>query len=219
MRIIFIGASGHGKVCAEIAEMNGYNEILFLDGNKELRECAAYSVVGIENDFNKFIDDDADFFVSIGNTQARQHIQEKIKETGGSIATLIHPASVIGKDVKIGIGSVVMAGAVINPGTTIGEGCIVNTSSSIDHDCIIEAYSHIAVGSHICGSVHVGSNTWVGAGATVSNNVSICSDCIIGAGALVLYDIAATGTYIGVPAKKHVDPREIKENESINSVQ
>lgn len=37
------------------------------------------------------------------------------------------------------MGTVVMAGAIINPGATIGDGVIVNTSASVDHDCMISA--------------------------------------------------------------------------------
>lgn len=40
--LVIIGAGGHGRVCAEIAELNGYKKILFLDdgnvGNIELAE-------------------------------------------------------------------------------------------------------------------------------------------------------------------------------------
>ena len=202
MRIIFVGASGHGKVCAEIAGLNGYNDILFLDDNRELKECAGYPVEGVKADFEKYVDDSTYFFVSIGNGKTRKRIQEEIEAAKGNIATLIHPKSIVSKDVQIGIDSVIMAGAVINPGTVIGKGVIVNTSSSIDHDCTINSYSHIAVGSHICGFVHIGTNTWVGAGATISNHLSICDDCTIGAGALVIHDITSPDTYVGVPVKR-----------------
>lgn len=201
-RLVFIGASGHGKVCAEIAELNRYEDILFLDDDRQLKECSGHTVVGIEADFLKLVDDSVDFFVSIGNTDTRKRIQYEIVEAGGNIATLVHPESIIGKDVKIGAGSVVMAGAVINLGTTIGEGVIVNTLSSIDHDCMIGDYCHIAVGSHICGTVEVGCGCWIGAGATVSNNVNICDDCVVGTGAVVIKDIDVPGTYVGMPVIK-----------------
>ena len=63
-------------------------------------------------------------------------------------------------------------------------------------------YVHIAVGSHLCGTVSVGDGTWIGAGATVSNNVFICPDCMIGAGAVIVNDIRESGTYVGVPARR-----------------
>ena len=33
-KIVIIGASGHGKVIADIAEKNGYEEIVFLDDDR-----------------------------------------------------------------------------------------------------------------------------------------------------------------------------------------
>ena len=38
-RLIIIGASGHGKVIADIAARCGYTDIAFLDDNPNIREC------------------------------------------------------------------------------------------------------------------------------------------------------------------------------------
>lgn len=192
MKLTIIGASGHGRVVADIAKQIGYNEINFLDDDETLQLCGAYPVVGKTN---KKVDNDV--FVAIGNVEIRKRLS-----VGRRIITLIHPDAVVADDVEIGTGTVVMAGVVINPGVKIGRGVIINTSSSIDHDCTVGDYSHISVGAHLCGTVRIGDNTWIGAGATVSNNVNICGGCTIGAGALVIKDIDEPGTYVGVPAKK-----------------
>lgn len=195
-KLAIIGASGHGKVVANIARKNGYSEIVFFDDDESIHECGGYPVIGNSSKAGWI---DADIIVGIGSAGIRKRIQESVPE--GKLVTLIHPDAVIAEDVAIGTGTVVMAGAVINPGVRIGKGCIINTCSSVDHDCEVGDYVHIAVGSHLCGTVSVGDGTWIGAGATVSNNVSICSDCMIGAGAVVVNDIDVCGTYVGVPAK------------------
>ena len=201
-RLILIGASGHGKVCAEIAELtNRYNEILFLGDNPLEKKCKGYDVVGSTNDFQQYINEDTEFFVSIGKVEIRKDIQERIGKASGNIATLIHPNAVVSSDVQIGKGTVVMAGVVINTCTIIGKGCIINTASSVDHDCTIGDYCHIAVGAHTCGKVDVGTMTWVGAGATVINNINVTDECVIGAGAVVVEDIKSSGLYVGVPAR------------------
>ena len=197
MKLTILGASGHGKVVADIAKLNGYSEIEFLDDDESLTVCGAYPVVGKCEQAEKVRND---IFVAIGNATYRKMFLEKFAER--HIPVLIHPDAVVADDVAIGEGSVVMAGAVINPGTRVGRGCIVNTSSSIDHDCVIGDYVHIAVGAHLCGTVSVGDMSWIGAGATVINNVNISSGCTIGAGAVVIKDIDEKGTYIGVPAKR-----------------
>lgn len=192
-KITIIGASGHGKVCAEIARLSGYEEIEFLDDNPDLKTCGKYPVVG-KTDTTV----EGSVFVAIGNGKIRKHFCEKYKD---QLVTLIHPSAVIAGDVKIGRGSVIMPDAVINPGTTVGDGCIVNTSASVDHDNTVGRYTHIAVGAHTAGTVKIGENVWLGIGAIVSNNIQICSNCTIGAGAVVIKDIEIQGTYIGVPAR------------------
>lgn len=196
-RLVIIGASGHGKVIADIAVKNGYEDIVFLDDNENIHECGGYPVVGRSTDAGKI---DADFIVGIGNSSIRKKIQESLIEK--NIVTLIHPNAVVADDVSIGAGTVVMAGTVINSGTNIGKGCIINTCSSVDHDCLIGDFVHVSVGSHICGTVCIEAETWIGAGVIVSNNINIFRDCIIGAGAVVIDDINESGTYVGVPAKE-----------------
>ena len=194
-RLIIIGASGHGKVVADIAVLNGYEDIVFLDDDENIKECAGWPVVGKSTEAPE-----GEIFVAVGNPETRKRLMELYKDKVQPV--LVHPKAIVAKDVEIGKGSVVMAGAIINPGSKVGKGVIVNTSSSIDHDCSVGDYSHISVDAHLCGTVTVEDNVWVGAGATVINNVNICDGCTIGAGAVVIKDINEPGTYVGVPAMK-----------------
>ncbi len=196
-QLVIIGASGHGKVIADIAKKLGYSEIVFFDDDESVHECGGYPVLGRSSEVGTI---EADVIVGIGNAGVRERMQESIPNE--KLTTLIHPDAVIAEDVVVGKGTVIMAGAVVNPGARIGKGCIINTCSSVDHDCNVGDYVHIAVGSHLCGTVTVGNSTWVGAGAIVSNNVGICSDCMIGAGAVIVKNIDLAGTYIGNPARK-----------------
>lgn len=195
-RIIIVGASGHGKVVADIAALNGYEDIFFLDADTNVKECAGYPVF----EENIELPDTYEVFIAIGNADIRKRLMERYK--GRTFPVLVHPNAVIARGIEIGEGSVVMAGAVINVGSRIGRGVIVNTTSSVDHDCVLGDYTHVAVGSHLCGTVRIGERTWIGAGAIVRNNINICGGCMIGAGAVVIKDILEPGTYIGVPARK-----------------
>lgn len=198
-RIVIVGASGHGKVIADIAKRNGYAEIVFLDDNASLKECSGYPVVGTSKDAERY--GDSDFIVAIGNARIRQKIQLSLAENGKRLATLIHPNAVIGENVSLDEGTVVMAGAVINPCVKIGKGCIINTCASVDHDCMIGDFVHISVGAHVAGTVAIGNRTWIGIGGVVSNNIEITDDCMIGAGAVVVKNIPESGTYVGAPAR------------------
>lgn len=202
MKLTIVGASGHGKVVADIAEKMGYSDIAFLDDNPNLKTCGKWPVIG---PCNMRCNIDQDFFIAIGNTETRENLAARFRDR--HMATLIHPAAVVADDVEIGAGSVIMPGVVINSGTKIGKSCIINTSSSVDHDCILDDYVHVSVGSHLCGTVMIGKSTWIGAGAIVSNNISVCAGCMIGAGATVVRSIDIAGTYLGVPAKMLIKNR------------
>ena len=190
-RLILLGASGHANVIADIAKLNGYEEIIFLDDNPALSDEKT----------EEYVNHTGDVFVAIGKAATRRRFMDILKQDNRNMPVLIHPSAVIGSNVTIGQGTVIMPGAVINHGAQLGEGVIVNTCASVDHDCIVGDYVHVSVGAHLCGTVTVGENTWIGAGAIISNNLTISKDTVIGAGAVVVSDIKAPGKYIGVPAK------------------
>lgn len=201
-KLIIIGASGHGRVVADIAlKMNKWKKIAFLDDDENLQSSMGIEIVGKTLDTFKYIKH-CDMLVGIGNNITREHIQEKLEAEGASIPVLIHPEAVIGAQVELGAGTVVMARVVINCCTRIGKGSIINTGATIDHDNFIEDYVHISPGVHIAGTVKIGKGSWLGIGSIVSNNVKIISECKIGAGAVVVKNITEPGVYVGTPARK-----------------
>lgn len=201
-KLMIIGASGHGKVVAEVAlKMNNWESIVFLDDDEDLESPLDLRIIGTSDEVLQYIDD-YEIFVGVGNNTIREEIQDMLEEAGASIPTLIHPTSVIGEHVIIEAGTVIMAGAVINCCSNIGRGCIINTSSTIDHDNSIEDYVHVSPGAHLAGSVTVGKKSWLGIGSIVSNNVNITSGCKVGAGAVVIKDVTEPGVYVGVPVRR-----------------
>ena len=129
-RLVILGAGGHGRVAADIAGKNGYDSIAFLDDTK--KTCGRYPVMGESARFSEY---DCDFFVAIGNPQVRRRMQEMLLTAGKQVTTLIHPSAVIGEDVTLGTGTLVAAGAVINP----GAGATVSNNLQICGSCMIGA--------------------------------------------------------------------------------
>lgn len=201
-KLLIIGANGHGKVVADIAiKMNRWETIDFLDDNEDIKYSMGIKVIDKSNKAFKYIDE-YDVFVAIGNNPIREKVQRELELLGASIPILIHPNTVIGQKVELGIGTVIMGGVVVNCSTKIGKGCIINTGATIDHDNYIEDYVHISPGVNLAGTVSIGKGTWLGIGSVVSNNVNIIKNCKIGAGAVVIKDIIEPGTYVGVPVRK-----------------
>ena len=197
-RLVIIGAGGHGKVIADSAWKNGYTNICFVDDNAT-GDVMGFPIIGTSIEIERLNDGNTDFVIGIGNNATRKLIAEKYDV---NFVTLVHPSAQIGVNVSIGKGTVVMAGAVINPCAMVGEHCIINTGAIVEHDNVIEDYAHISPNAALGGTVRVGECTHIGIGATVKNNTEICSDCTIGAGAVVVKNIKEPGTYVGVPIRK-----------------
>lgn len=199
--VVIIGAGGHAKVIADIVYKSHDNIIGFLDDNQDIQNKTIYldkKVIGTTKKIDKY--QDKYFIIAIGNNKIRKEI---FSSYNLKWYTAIHPNAIIANEVEIGEGSVVMAGAIINPCTQIGRHCIINTKVSIDHDNIIEDYVHISPGATLAGTVHIKEKTWIGAGSTIINNITIKQNNIIGAGSVVIKNIEEeNGTYVGVPVRK-----------------
>lgn len=198
--VIILGAGGHAKVIADIIETSGDNLLGFLDDSEERQNTIIYNnkkVIGKISDCLKY--ENTLFIIGIGCNKIRKKIAEQYNLNW---YTAIHPTAVVGNNVTIAQGSVVMANAVINVDSKIGKHCIINTKVSVDHDNIIEDYVHISPGATLAGTVTIRELTWICAGAIVINNITIEKNNIIGAGAVVVKDIKDSGnTYVGIPVK------------------
>lgn len=198
--VVIIGASGHGKVIADII-VNSDDKVLgFLDDADDVqgKKIIGFPVLGKIADYVNYRD--CEFVIAIGNP----FIREKIAiELPVKWYTAIHPTAVISSlDVEIGEGTVIMANAVVNPSVKIGKHCIINTGAIVEHDNILEDYVHLSPNVTLTGIVKVGKSTHIGAGSCTKQVINIASDCIIGAGSVIVKDITESGTYVGVPARK-----------------
>lgn len=197
-RVIIIGASGHGKVVADVVTAAGDTVIGFLDDSSDKTECCGYPVLGSVADTGRF--PDCRYVVAIGNNGVRKRIAEELNSV--LWYTAIHPTAVVSPSAVIGEGTVVMPNAVINAETVIGRHCIINTAAVVEHENRIGDYAHISPRAALAGNVSVGAETHIGIGACVKNNIAICGGCTVGASAAVVKDILLPGVYVGVPAAR-----------------
>ena len=198
--VVIIGASGHGKVIADII-VNSDDKVLgFLDDADDVqgKKIIGFPVLGKIADYDNYRD--CEFVIAIGNPYVREKISNELPVKW---YTAIHPTAVISSlDVEIGEGTVIMANAVVNPSARIGKHCIINTGAIVEHDNILEDYVHLSPNVTLAGIVKVGKSTHIGAGSCTKQVINIASDCIIGAGSVIVKDITENGTYVGVPARK-----------------
>lgn len=201
-KLAIFGASGHGRVIADVAENNDWQVSFFDDA--EPREGATLGMPYLGS-FRDLLLQHGDFdgaFVAIGNNAIRLEKSRELIAAGVFLPVLVHPSACVSRYAQVGSGSVIMPGAVVNAGARIKFACIVNTSASVDHDCLLEDGVHISPGAHLAGQVSVGSCSWVGIGAAVRQLVHIGSRAVIAAGAVVVKDVQDAAIVAGVPAKK-----------------
>lgn len=190
-----IGAGGHGRVLADIAEAMGYKEIAFLDAAyPEMARSGAWDVIGTPADL-----EGGAVALGIGDNQTRMGLLETVP---ADLVTLVHPSATVSPHAEIGAGSVICAGAVVAPFAKLGRGCIINTGASVDHDCVISDGVHVSPGARLGGGVFVGARSWIGIGAVVREYKSIGADVMIGAGAAVTRDVETGARMGGVPARE-----------------
>jgi len=199
-KLLLIGAGGHGKVAAEIAELSDFKEIYFIDpAYPGKKQNGPWAVIGNMEDIDALKRDNYQFHISIGLNTVREKVFTEINQPDYPVLT--HPGATISKYASLGSGTIAIAGAIINTDTKVGKGVILNTGCTIDHDCTIGDFAHISPGANVGGGCTIGERTWVGIGASIKHSLKIGKDVTIGAGAVVVNDIPDGTTVIGCPAR------------------
>ncbi len=200
--LIIYGASGHAKVVIDTARsMGGFDIIACIDDDpaKAGTVHMGVPVLGSIDQVSRW--HKAQLFLAIGDNAVRLRIAAGLGQHQVTYATLIHPRAVVAGDVVIGAGSLIAAGAVVQPGSRLGEQVIINTLAGVDHDGDIGDGAHVAPGAHLAGRVKVGRGSMIGVGASVRDGINIGSGSLIGAGAVVVSDIPDGVTAYGNPAR------------------
>lgn len=199
--VVIFGAGGHAKVVIDACRSSGlrptvclgesaWPDLLGVPVEPEAR-AAEWIGRGISN-----------AIVAIGNNRVRERVGQTAVAQGFALVTVVHSFACVSGSARLGPGTVVMAGAVIQPEVVVGDMGIVNTGATVDHECRLGHAVHVAPHATLCGNVVVGDRVWIGAGATAIEGVRIAEDVFVAAGAAVVHDINETGRRVGgVPAR------------------
>lgn len=205
MRLAILGASGHGKVVADAAELSGWDEVVFFDDAwPKLGHNGPWAVIGDTAALLREVSEFDGVVVAIGNNRIRRTKNQELVASGGQLVSVIHPSAVVSAHAQVSVGSVVFANAVINACAKVGEGCIVNTGALVEHDCVLGDYAHISPNAVLAGGVEVGSLVWIGASASIRQLITVGEGSLVGMGAVVTKDVPPGVTVVGNPASAFV---------------
>ena len=216
MRVVIVGAGGHGQVVADVllsARRAGsdWEPTGFVDDNPALlgRSFLALPVIGLVETLGTIPHDGV--VVAIGDNHLRRSIFDLLQQRGEHFIIARHPSAVIASDVELGPGTMICAAVVVNTGTTIGSNVILNTACSIDHHNRIGDHVHVGPGTRAGGAVTVERSALIGIGATIMPGRTIGANSVVGAGALVHQDVGDATVVVGVPA------RPVRKNMFLNT--
>lgn len=199
--LAIVGASGHGKVIGDTAELVGWERCVFFDdAYPNCSRNEQWPVLGTFGDLVARLAEFDGVFVAIGHNAIRRGKLQELLQAGANVVSLVHPNACVSRYAQLGSGSAVLPGAVINAYARTGMGAILNTQSSVDHDCILGDGVHISPAAHLGGNVSVGDGSWVGIGASVRQGTRIGCNVVVGAGAAVVQNLPDDVTATGVPA-------------------
>jgi len=206
METIIVGAGGHGKVVLDILRAGGkYKPVGFIDADPRLANTrvgdlpvfGAIHLLGRLKTQHKI----KAAIIAIGDNRARAGYVSNLVDLGLDLVNAVHPAASVSASARLGKNVVVAAGAVICTEAIIEDLSIINTSAVVDHECEVGRASHICPGALLAGRVRIGSGCLIGMGAKVIQCLSVGDETTVGAGAVVLKDLPARVTAVGVPAR------------------
>jgi sugar O-acyltransferase (sialic acid O-acetyltransferase NeuD family) len=138
---------------------------------------------------------------AVGSPRICRRLVRRAKELGLSFASAISPLAHISAFAHLGEGVTVFPGVIVNTRAVIDSYSILNVAATVSHDTRVGPYSNVNPGAHLAGNVTIGEGCYVGMGASVIQGRSIGAWSTVGAGSIVIRDLPANVTAVGVPAR------------------
>jgi sugar O-acyltransferase (sialic acid O-acetyltransferase NeuD family) len=193
--ILLIGAGGHAAACIDVIESQGHYAVAGLIGmaSEVGGDVLGYPVLGADTDLPALAARFGHALVAVGHiktAEPRMRIFERLLELNCATPSIVSPRANVSRHARVGAGTIVMHGAIVNARAVIGRNCILNSQSLIEHDAQVADHCHVATAAAVNGAVTIGAGSFVGSQSSIRQGVRIGARCIIGMGERVLRDCA-----------------------------
>jgi sugar O-acyltransferase (sialic acid O-acetyltransferase NeuD family) len=201
-RLAIFGCGGFGREVLEPARHYapgvGSSEVIFVS------DAPSKPVLGIAVISPDELTDEDRLVIAVGAPSDRRTVAERLRHirTGKIVAR----SAIVGPGCDIGEGAILCDNTIVTASAVIGKHFHSNIFSYVAHDCVIGDFVTFAPRVSCNGRVHVHDGAYIGTGAILREGkpdkpLVIGAGAIVGAGAVVLNDIAAGTTVVGMPAK------------------
>jgi len=205
--IVLLGGGGHARVLIDlISSANNFRIIGIIDKSIP-RGTVVYGheVLGDDGMLEEVLRNGTPNVClgvgSVRDNELRKTLYEGIIRMGYRCPSLVHPKATLPKDISMGDGVQVMAGAILQTGVKIGNNTIINTGAIVDHDCVIGDHVHIGPGAVMSGGCRIGSGAFIGVGSTIIQGRKVGNNSLVMAGSVVVRDVDENQTVRGVPGR------------------
>ncbi|WP_339157808.1 hypothetical protein MKX50_22470 [Paenibacillus sp. FSL W8-0186] len=122
--------------------------------------------------------------IGYNNLAARWKVYNRVVNEGYEVISLIHPGAYVHKTAKVGRGTIISVGSIIDYNVVIGEATFIWPSVTVNHDCRIGSNCYLSPQVNICGFVEVGDNCFLGASSVIINGNNVKENSFIKAGTI-----------------------------------
>jgi UDP-3-O-[3-hydroxymyristoyl] glucosamine N-acyltransferase len=169
---------------AEAAELSGVFDVVgFLDdalpAGEVVLQGAVLGAIGNLSQLNSYRAACDQAIVAVGNNTVREKLVLQLIGAGFDMATVIHPRAFVSPIAVLGIGSAVMAGAIIGTEAQLGVGVIVNCGAVVDHHAKVDDFGHLGVSACMAGGSILGRSAWMQAGCALGYGVEVPAGAVL----------------------------------------
>jgi len=141
------------------------------------------------------------YLAGLGLPPLKEKLVAPLVAAGAEFLTFVHPQALLGARVKLGQGVVICPGAILSADIEVGDFAMVNLNCTVGHDATLGAWTSLSAQCDITGHVRVADRVFLGSRASIIPGRSVGSRSVVGAGAVVVTDVPADVTVVGIPAR------------------
>lgn len=129
------------------------------------------------------------FNSAIANPLIRERMNNKFRDWGGVLTTLLALHEHVSEFTQIAQGCIIQPDVVISSNVQVGEGTFFNCGTIIGHDAVIGKYVSFGPGSRVLGNAEIGDYSYIGCNSVILPGVKIGEKVRIGIGKIIDTDI------------------------------
>ena len=141
--------------------------------------------------------------VAVGSSASRAAVVSRLTSGQLSFPALVHPGVRLAayQRIALGAGCIIQQGCILTCDITLGRFVLLNLGCTIGHDAVLDDFCSLMPHVNIGGGAQLGAGTYLGTNATIIQAVRVGAGATVGAGAVVVRELPAGVTAVGVPAK------------------